>query len=120
MLPETIRSRSLSSSSSCVGKGTNWPSMRPRRTAAIGPSKRQRRDAQRGRGAVHRQHVAVVLPVAGHDERLDLHFVVEPSGNSGRIGRSMSRAVRVSLVVGRPSRLRKPPGNLPAAAVRSR
>ena len=42
------------------------------------------------------------------------------SGNSGRIGRSISREVSVSLVVGRPSRLRKPPGNLPAAAVRSR
>ena len=36
------------------------------------------------------------------------------------IVRSISRAVRVSLVVGRPSRFRKPPGNLPAAATRSR
>ena len=42
------------------------------------------------------------------------------SGNCGRMGRSMSRAVRISLVVGRPSRLRNPPGNLPAAATRSR
>ncbi len=33
-----------------------------------------------GAGAVHRQHVAVVLPVAGHHERLNLHFVVEPFG----------------------------------------
>ena len=37
------------------------------------------------------------------------------SGKSGRIGRSISRDVRISLVVGRPSRLMKPPGNLPAA-----
>ena len=37
------------------------------------------------------------------------------SGNSGRIGRSISREVRISLVVGRPSRLMNPPGNLPAA-----
>ncbi len=37
------------------------------------------------------------------------------SWNSGRIGRSMSREVRISLVDGRPSRLMKPPGNLPAA-----
>ena len=36
----------------------------------------------------------------------------------GRIGRSIKRAVSVSLVVGRPSRLMKPPGNLPAAQVR--
>ena len=42
------------------------------------------------------------------------------SGNRGRMGRSISRAVRVSLVVGRPSRLRNPPGNFPAAATRSR
>src|SRR6266542_3379013 len=30
------------------------------------------------------------------------------------MGRSMRREVRISLVVGRPSRLMKPPGNLPA------
>ena len=45
---------------------------------------------------------------------------LKPAGNSGRIGRSIKREVSVSLVVGRPSRLRKPPGNLPAAAYRSR
>jgi len=32
----------------------------------------------------------------------------------------MRRLVSVSFIVGRPSRLRKPPGNLPAAADRSR
>ena len=41
---------------------------------------RQRREAQGGRGAVHRQHVAVVLPVAGQHEGLDLDLVVEPLG----------------------------------------
>ena len=46
---------------------------------------------------------------------LDLDLVAVPSGKSGRIGRSISREVRISLVVGRPSRLMKPPGNLPAA-----
>ena len=80
LLPETIRSRSLSSSSSCVGNGTNWPSMWPRRTEPIGPWNGKRRNAQRGRGAVHRQHVGVVLPIAGQHEALDLHFVVEPLG----------------------------------------
>jgi hypothetical protein len=39
----------------------------------------------------------------------------KPSGKSGRIGRSMSRQVSVSFSVGRPSRLKKPPGILPAA-----
>ena len=38
---------------------------------------------------------------------------MKPSGKSGRIGRSVRRAVRVSFSVGRPSRLKKPPGILP-------
>ena len=37
------------------------------------------------------------------------------SGNSGRIGRSISRMVRISFVEGLPSRLKNPPGTLPAA-----
>ena len=41
----------------------------------------------------------------------------KPGANSGRIGRSMSREVSVSFSVGRPSRLKKPPGILPAAKV---
>ena len=44
----------------------------------------------------------------------------KPCGNSGRIGRSINREVSVSLIVGRPSRFKNPPGTLPAAAVRSR
>ncbi|OPZ27601.1 MAG: hypothetical protein BWZ02_01576 [Lentisphaerae bacterium ADurb.BinA184] len=39
----------------------------------------------------------------------------KPFGNSGRNGRSVMRAVRISFSLGRPSRLKKPPGNLPAA-----
>ncbi|CSC37034.1 Uncharacterised protein [Vibrio cholerae] len=41
--------------------------------------------------------------------------LVKPSGNSGRIGRSIRRAISVSPSEGRPSRLKKPPGILPAA-----
>ena len=40
---------------------------------------------------------------------------LNPGGNSGRIGRSIRREVSVSFSVGRPSRLKKPPGILPAA-----
>jgi hypothetical protein len=36
----------------------------------------------------------------------------KPSENSGRIERSISRQVRISFSDGRPSRLKKPPGNL--------
>ncbi len=42
---------------------------------------------------------------------------LKPAGNNGRIGRSISREVRVSFSAGRPSRLKKPPGILPAAKV---
>ena len=37
------------------------------------------------------------------------------SGKSGRNGRSIKRDVNVSFSEGRPSRLKKPPGILPAA-----
>ena len=40
---------------------------------------------------------------------------LKPSTNSGRIGRSIRREVSVSFSVGRASRLKKPPGILPAA-----
>ena len=43
----------------------------------------------------------------------------KPFGHSGRIGRSIMRAVRIARSVGRPSRLKKPPGILPAAYIRS-
>jgi len=39
----------------------------------------------------------------------------KPLANSGRIGRSISREVSVSFSLGRASRLKKPPGILPAA-----
>jgi hypothetical protein len=39
----------------------------------------------------------------------------QPSGNSGRIGRSMTRLVRTSFSDGLPSRLKKPPGIRPDA-----
>ncbi len=43
----------------------------------------------------------------------------KPFGHSGRIGRSIIRAVRIARSVGRASRLKKPPGILPAAYIRS-
>ena len=39
----------------------------------------------------------------------------KPSTKSGRIGRSISREVSTSFSDGRASRLKKPPGILPAA-----
>src|SRR5690242_2601261 len=45
---------------------------------------------------------------------------LNPSGKSGRIERSMIRALRISASEGRPSLLMKPPGILPAAYALSR
>ncbi len=42
-----------------------------------------------------------------------------PFGQSGRIGRSIMRAVRVARSDAFPSRLKKPPGIFPAAYIRS-
>jgi hypothetical protein len=39
----------------------------------------------------------------------------KPLANSGRMGRSISREVRISPSLGRPSRRKKPPGMRPAA-----
>ena len=40
---------------------------------------------------------------------------LNPLGNKGRTGRSINRQVSTSFSEGRPSRLKKPPGILPAA-----
>ncbi len=40
---------------------------------------------------------------------------MKPFVNSGRMGRSIWRAVRIAFSLGRDSRLMKPPGILPAA-----
>ena len=87
--PDMIRSRSLSSSSSCVGKATNLPADAADADAGDRPAERQRRNEQ-GRGdAVHGDHVGVVLLVAGQHDRLALHFVAESpwetaAGSAGR------------------------------------
>ena len=78
-----------------------------------------------------RNEVQVVATVLSHDLENDPDMVAmvgcsaaltwtslrNPFGNSGRSGRSIRRLVRTSFSVGRPSRLKKPPGILPAAKV---
>jgi hypothetical protein len=79
------------------------------------PVERNARKRDRRRYRQHCRDVGVDLRVERQYRRDDLHFVIEAVGNSGRIGRSMSREVSVSFSEGRPSRLKKPPGILPAA-----
>src|SRR5665648_1274647 len=45
--------------------------------------------------------------------------LLKPFGQSGRIGRSSTRAVIMACSLGRPSRLMNPPGNFPAAYIPS-
>ena len=82
---------------------------------ADGAEERDARERERRRGADQGDDVGVVLEVVAQDGADDLGLVAEQGWNSGRIGRSMRREVSVSFSLGRPSRLKKPPGILPAA-----
>ena len=71
--------RSSDDSSSCwyVGLTTSSPSIRPMRTAPTGPEERQRRDRERGRGAVDREDVVRHDHVGREDGADHLHLVLE-------------------------------------------
>ncbi len=97
------------------GFSTYWPSTKPTRAAPIGPRN----------GAPERVSAAeaAIMPrMSGSFSRSWLRTVtmtwvscLKPSTNSGRIGRSIRREVSTSFSVGLASRLKKPPGILPAA-----
>ena len=72
-----------------------------------------RRDAQGGTGTGRGMDVGIVFLIAGQHVGHDLNFVGKPSGKRGRSGRSVSRALNTSRVVGRPSRFKKPPAKRP-------
>ncbi len=118
--PATIRSSVLSAICWTVGITISSLSIIPIRTAAMGPLN----------GMPEIRNAAlppVMLSTSGlfspsQDITLDMTWTSSryPFGNSGRSGRSVRRHVRISLVVGRPSRFRYPPANLPADARRSR
>jgi hypothetical protein len=69
-------------------------------------------NGQRRRGAEQRGDVGIDFGFDRQHEATTCTSLMKPSGNSGRIGRSMRREVSVSFSVGRPSRLKKPPGML--------
>ena len=91
--------------------------MKPTRAAPIGPMKGT---PERVRAA----EAATMATMSGSFSRSCDSTVMttwvsclKPLTNSGRIGRSIRRETRVSFSEGRPSRLKKPPGILPAAKV---
>jgi hypothetical protein len=119
-VPATTMSMSLSSSWTVVGFTTKAPSMRPTRTPANGS----------GNGMSER-HIEVDAPTRAStsasfswSEDTTVAMIWVSKGNallkSGRTGRSISRDDSTSFSVGRPSRLKNPPGIRPAAYVRSR
>ena len=57
-----------------------------------------------------RQSWSTLITVQTTETSLRMSF-----GNSGRIGRSITRDVKIALSLGRPSLLRKEPGILPTA-----
>ena len=119
-VPTTIRSSDVSSFSCSVGLTMNSPSIgvrcgpRPpgRGTAAA------RASARRDAPLMHRMSCGVTMSALSTVQMTCTSFR-KPFGQSGRIGRSIMRAVRVARSVARPSRLKKPPGILPAAYIRS-
>src|SRR5438552_1178499 len=100
---------------SLVGLTTNWPSTWPTRTAPTGPSN----------GMPERQSAAEAPFTASTSgsfswspemtRQMTCTSFAKPAGKSGRIGRSISRDVRVSFLTGAPSRLKYPPGLGPPA-----
>ena len=100
---------------SVVGLTTNWPSIWPTRTAPTGPSN----------GMPDRQSAAEAPFIASTSgsfswspemtRQMTCTSFAKPAGKSGRIGRSISRDVRVSFLTGAPSRLKYPPGMRPPA-----
>ncbi len=116
--PATTSSMSLYSSCWNVGLSTQLSCMRPTRTAAIGPCNGIFDAFERERGRDEREHVGVVLLIRRDDVDEDLDFVLEAFGEE-RADRAVDDAAaeRSRGRCGRPSRLMKPPGILPAAYV---
>ena len=116
-VPATDNSISELSFCSVVGLITYSPFTRPTSTPAIGPSN--------GISEIHNanEEPNIAAISGGQLGSTDITvFVIctslrKPSANIGRIGRSIRRAVRVACSLGRPSRLIKPPGILPAAYI---
>ena len=119
-LPTYTRSRSLDSICSWVGLATNPPSMRPTRTAPIGPANGRSLIISAAEAPLIDRMSESFSPSALSSRVWTCTSLKYPLGNSGRIGRSVTRQVRISFSDGRPSRLKKPPGKRPAAAAFSR
>ena len=114
-VPATTRSKTVLGISSSCGLRTYSPSIWPTRQPPIGP--------RNGRPEiVSAAEAPIRAAISGSfswscESTVKITWVsfLKPLTNSGRMGRSIKRDVRVSFSLGRASRLKKPPGILPAA-----
>jgi hypothetical protein len=118
-VPTTIRSSVDSSSAGSVGLSTSCPSIRPTRTAPTGPRNGIDETIRAAEAPLMQRMSCAVIMSAERTVAITCTSFLKPLGQSGRIGRSVMRAVRIARSLGRPSRLKKPPGILPAAYMRS-
>ena len=111
-VPTTIRSRFDScSTSASVGLTTSSPSICPTRTAPTGPKKGSGEIISAAEAPLMQRMSCAVTMSADSTVQITCTSFLKPFGQSGRIGRSIMRAVRMAFSVGRPSRLKKPPGS---------
>ena len=114
-VPATTRSSAEATSCVALGLRTYSPSIKPTRAAPIGPLK----GTPEMDSAADAPTIATTSgSISGSTDRIvaiTCTSLLKPSGKRGRIGRSMRRQVKMAFSEGRPSRLKKPPGILPAA-----
>ncbi len=116
-VPATVKLRSDFSLSSTAGLITSFPSTLPTITPAIGPSNgillipKAREDP----------NIAVISGVESKSQAKTVFITctsfLNPSGNIGLIGLSISLAVNVPCSPGLPSLLKNPPGIFPIAYI---
>ena len=99
---ETIRSRSLLSSSSAVGNAINLPSTRPSRIEPTGPRKGTRASKSAAEAPIIDGTSASLEPVGRNRARLDLHLVAIPFGKE-RPDRPVDQPRGEDFLGGRPA-----------------
>jgi hypothetical protein len=116
-LPATTRSIPDSASWELGGFTMSSPSIFPTRTAPIGPRKGRSETASAAEAPIKAGMSGWVMPSAASTVARIWVSSRKPSAKSGRMERSMKRETMISRSASRPSRLKKPPGILPAAEV---
>ena len=117
IVPHTIRSRSDSSICVISGLTTIWPSIRPMRTAPTGPKNGSGEMVSAADAPLMARVSWLCSPSIESTVPMICTSLRKPLGQSGRIGRSTMRAFSVAFSEALPSRLKKPPGILPAAYI---